>query len=178
MTREESISSAEKIQGWMSREELGWLYDKASEMSNVVEIGSWRGRSTFAIAAACPGVVICVDHFNGSPSEINECHAPAKTEDIYAQFTENTKRFRNISVIREESQKAAKACRHTKFEMVFIDGEHTFESVKSDIEAWRPLATKLFCGHDRNQDGVPKALKECGVDFKEGPGSIWYVEVG
>ena len=171
------LKEAEKIGGWMSADELKWLHEKASQMSSVVEVGSWKGRSAYALASGCKGRVWCVDHFCGSPSELNGAHAEANHENIYAAFRENVASLHNISIARMSSVEASRFF-EGPLDMVFIDGEHTYESAKADIEAWRPLARKLFCGHDRNQDGVPKALKDCGVDFKEGPGSIWYVEVG
>jgi len=185
------LKEAEKIGGWMSTDELKWLHEKASHMSSVIEIGSWKGRSAYALASGCTGTVLCVDHFMGSPSELSGAHAEANHEDIYASFQKNVGHFQNIRCFRVASATASELFlgpdgsriafqidgKYIAPDMVFIDGKHTYEAAKADIEAWRPLARKLFCGHDRTQDGVPKALKDCGVDFKEGPGSIWYVEV-
>jgi len=44
------ISRADKIQGWMEIEELRWLAETAKMHSNICEIGSWKGRSTRAMA--------------------------------------------------------------------------------------------------------------------------------
>ena len=47
-----------EISGWITRRELQWLHDQAKNMKSVVDIGSMAGRSTVAIASACPGTEI------------------------------------------------------------------------------------------------------------------------
>ena len=74
------------IDGWMDEKELNWLYTTALEMASVVEVGSWRGRSTSALLSGCKGPVFAVDTWKGSPDEINGTHADAVTQDIFAQF--------------------------------------------------------------------------------------------
>jgi hypothetical protein len=61
-------------------------------------------------------------------------------------------------------------------DMVFIDGDHRFAGVMEDIRLWHPKAKKLLCGHDRTQDGVPRALVESGLGIREGPGSLWIAD--
>ena len=69
-----------EIPGWMSAEELQWLFEQAGQHENIVEIGSWMGRSTHALLTGTKGKVIAVDTFQGSPAE------PAKRS--YAQTHE------------------------------------------------------------------------------------------
>ena len=58
-----------------------------------------------------------------------------------------------------------------KFDLVFIDDDHTYEAVKNGIEAWFPLVKEggILCGHDYcltgndqsyYQDNVIKAVDE------------------
>lgn len=61
------------------------------------------------------------------------------------------------------SEKASKVVQNN-LDLVFIDADHSYESVKQDIELWAPkLKPKgILCGHDYATDapGVIKAVDE------------------
>jgi hypothetical protein len=162
-----------EIEGWMSSVELNALYNLAAQMKSVVEVGSWKGRSTHALASACKGVVIAVDHFNGTTSELDTTHAEAKDGNIEDQFRHNTRGFKNISVLKMDSLQAALRFIPGAVDMVFIDGDHSYEAVKADIEAWAKVPSVCLCGHDINEVGVKKALFDLGIPYKVLAGSIW-----
>jgi hypothetical protein len=161
------------IQGWMSDVELGWLFVCASGVGSVVEIGSWKGRSTHALLSGCAGPVIAVDHFNGSPSEIDAAHAEAKEGKIFDEFTKNVGHFKNLTVLQMSSEQAASHFQPKSIDMVFIDGDHV-DGVRQDITLWKPVCKVLLCGHDWGQGEVKAACKELlpGVR-KARVGSIW-----
>lgn len=76
MTKDEIIKKAEKIQGWMTNQELGLLYDLSQKYltkgSLAVEVGSWKGRSSFVIASVCKekgAILKCIDTFSGCESK-------------------------------------------------------------------------------------------------------------
>lgn len=158
------------IEGFMCRNELRWLYGTARRMSSIVEIGSWKGRSTHALLSGCPGTVYAVDHFKGTDSELEGSHREAATGDIFDQFMKNVGEFSNLVVMRMGSLEAA--AQIDRADMVFIDGDHSYESVKADIEAWLPKADKLLCGHDYDYPGVKRAVHEY-FDRIEKVDSIW-----
>src|SRR5262245_48308471 len=64
MPRSERLDEALAIPGWMFEAELAWLEEQALERTIIVEIGSWQGRSTKALAAT-PGTVYAVDDWRG-----------------------------------------------------------------------------------------------------------------
>ncbi len=163
------------IQGWMGDPELQWLFEQASQMTSIVEIGSWRGRSTHALLSGCYGHVWAVDHFQGSRAELGSCHADAATHDIQAELRENLKEFGEcLHVIPLESGEAALLFGEREFDMVFIDGSHKEEDVYRDLELWAPKARLLVCGHDWNLDGVtPACLKYFGKEPLERYHSLW-----
>jgi hypothetical protein len=53
------------IWGWMSPDHLEWLSAQAAQMESVAEVGSLRGRSSFALLTACKGPVYCIDPWPG-----------------------------------------------------------------------------------------------------------------
>lgn len=146
------------IQGWMSEKELIWLYKEAQNHRIIVEIGSWKGRSTKALASGCKGTVISIDTFEGSPSEINNVHKEALQVDIREIFKENMKSFENVLSLKLKSLVAAELFDQRSIDMIFIDGEHTEEAVINDVEAWVPKSRRMVYGHDCNMIGVKKAL--------------------
>lgn len=164
------------FQGWMSLEELRWLYDQAKSANVVVEIGSWMGRSTHAFLSTGKPVV-AVDHFKGSVSQIEDVHKWAAMNDLYQAFKLNVGHFPNLTVMRMDSPRASEFFKDRSIDMVFIDGDHEYGMVKRDIEAWMPKCRTLLCGHDRGENGVPHVLAESGLPVKDEAGCIWSVRV-
>ena len=165
------------ISGWMSMEELVWLYGKAKKMESIVEVGCWMGRSTHALLSGCRGTVYAVDHFKGSPSEIDGAHSAAKTEDIHALFQKNVGYFGNLVVMKMESKVAAEFFKEKEIDMVFLDPEHEYPDIKEIIETWLPKTKKLLCGHDVSQGGTPRAFEELNLSPKTEVGSLWSIEI-
>jgi predicted O-methyltransferase YrrM len=161
------------IQGFMQFQELEWLFEQAQKMGSIVEIGSWRGLSTYALLTGCSGKVYAVDTWQGSPDEINAAHAEAKTQDIYAQFYANVGKFPNLIVRKMDSVEASRHHAPKSIDMVFIDGCHSRDAVIADLKAWIPICKKLLCGHDLGQAGVMPALQEVNIDYKKEVGSLW-----
>lgn len=162
------LAKAQTIHGWMSIEELLWLHARANEMESIVEVGSYKGRSTYALATGCKGTVYAVDHWEGQPGVDGG-------DDVYNEFLDNVSECKNISVMKTDSLKAA--INFTSVDMVFLDGGHTYEDVVNDIRAWKPKTKKLLCGHDYDFPEVARAVKdELGEVKRIGP-SIWYIEL-
>jgi predicted O-methyltransferase YrrM len=164
------------IDGWMTDDELEWLFERSREVRTVVEIGCYMGRSTHALL--CGGShVWAVDHFRGTAGEAVHMEA-AKNDGIYRAFLKNVEGFRNLSIIRRPSALASGAFRDKAFDMVFIDADHRYEQVKGDIVLWRSKASRLLCGHDFSPawPGVIQAVRETVTEFQV-HGSIWYTQI-
>lgn len=160
----------------MTEAELGWLHDQAARFYSVLEIGCWKGRSTAALAAGCPGRVTTVDCFGGPLYETSTYRdAGALETDIRAVAIENLASFDNVKILWMTSADAATRLAGEQFQMIFIDGDHSEEGVRADLDLWTPFASKLLCGHDRALPGVTAAIAD--LDVNEGPDSIWWVTV-
>lgn len=167
------FSTIDIIQGWMDEDECLWLYEQAQKMSTIVEIGSWKGRSTKALLLGYPSLVISVDHFLGSDGERNSSHKEAQEQDIYLEFKQNVGMFNNLVVMKMYSSAASKFFKPHSVDMVFIDATHIYSSFKEDLLHWLPVCKKLICGHDREGD-VGQVLLETFGRVPKGPNSIWY----
>ena len=155
------------VWGWMGPDRLDWLGARAAQMQSVVEVGSLRGRSSFTLLTACRGPVYCID--------------PWPKDSDYEAFMGNCGHFPNLVAIRERSPEAAALV--PDIDMVFLDGDHEYQAVVADIDAWLPKTRRLLCGHDYNVaefPGVAEAVDEILGDRVMGAvgGSIWTVRVG
>ena len=153
-----------QIPGWMSKTELNWLYRTAKEMDGIVEVGSWKGRSTHALLSGAmegtKGLVVAVDTWQGTKGEAGNPHIEAESKDVYAEFMRNMAEFPNLKPMKMTSVEAAGMFADKSVDMVFIDGDHSYEAVKADIEAWLPKARKMICGHDWQWHSVQEAVTE------------------
>jgi hypothetical protein len=171
------VERAQAILGWMDPEELTWLHEVAKRMGSIVELGCHRGRSTYVLCAGCPGQVYAIDcHWCGTmhPFEGREVHT-------YPEFMANVGHFSNLTALEMNFVDAAVSdLIPPEVDMVFIDGDHAYESVLLDLETWDSRAMKLICGHDLSPvtPGVERALNEFFGAGKvaRGPGSLWYFE--
>ena len=168
------VDEAATIPGWMNPGELRWLYETAKGMDSIIEIGSWKGRSTYALLSGCKGTVYAVDPFPGDPF-------PANHGSTYEDFIKNVGNFPNLSVCKMTSEAAAANGLPPQVDMVFIDGDHSYEGVMADLKIFAPRAKKLLCGHDLTDPdypGIRQALYEFfGADrVASGPDSLWYIK--
>ena len=148
---------AEDCGGWMTEAELQFLRDMAENCNSVIEIGSWKGRSTFALAESCP-VVHAVDHWT--------------EQEVYKQFRRNMHAFNNVTTYRMPSLQAVSLV--PDCDMVFLDGSHSYEDCLVDLQSYGPKALRVICGHDYNWPGVRRAVTEQLGPMCTGAGSIWW----
>lgn len=150
--------------------ELQWLYHMATAMDSIVEIGSWKGRSTHALLTGCKGLVYAVDHFHGTKAEGEAGAIWTEGDEVYNQFMANVGHCPNLRVLRGSSQEMVECV--PVVDMVFIDGDHTYENVKLDVTTWLRKARKVICGHDFGHEDVQRAVHEViGKVDRFGP--IW-----
>jgi len=135
------------------REEIeGLLSDVASKRPRtVLEIGTAKGGTLFLFARVTSedAKLISVDlpggEFGGG--------YPAWKEHLYASFARGGQR---IHLLRADShdqrtkESVAKLVGETGVDLLFIDGDHTYEGVKRDFELYSPLVSKggLIALHD------------------------------
>jgi predicted O-methyltransferase YrrM len=182
-----NIEQALPIDGWMNEVELEYLATIASRSYETVEVGCWQGRSTIAIACNTPGVIYAVDPWTGNP-ETKEMVDQHEHGWLRHEFTKNTtlagvsKWVVPLSIPSVDAATKSFLSRH-RFDFVFIDGDHTYESVKADIECWSKLLRPngIIAGHDYGNppwEGVIRAVDELVPRFRIVPGtSIWTTEM-
>lgn len=180
-----NIIKAQAIDGWLTKEELMWLAEQAQTHKLIVEIGSWMGRSTRALADNTEGVVYAVDTWEGNP-EHRTLLKNRSGDWLFEQFGHNVEdllpgpvyKVRPLKSTSKEGANYLGNHYHNRFDMIFIDGARDYESVKADILAWRPLLAEhgLLCGAAFNLDnmGVVAAVRELCPAYKLHARGIWY----
>lgn len=179
------------IQGWMGPRALKWLARQARKRRNVIEVGVWRGRTTKVLAAACPGTVWAVDHWLGVQCDERQAALYAGSlSEARRDFFRNLKteiRCGKVRVLEGKSTDVAADLAITfgaMYDMIFLDGDHSYEGCRADIVAFRSLLKPggMLCGHDYPWpsvavpwEGVGRAVRETFGVPHEAPSSIWYV---
>ncbi len=124
--------SAGGIGGWLTDDEGKFLYYAARNCTGkgvIVEIGSWKGKSTVFIGKG-----------SESGGKIKVYAIDPHIEGTYDEFKRNIKNTELNDIVIpvvETSEEAAKDLTEP-VEFIFIDGDHEYESVKKDFELWFP----------------------------------------
>lgn len=164
MTKNEIAAIVRPVDGWLFDGEARLLFElarTADPSGVIVEIGSWKGKSTICLAKgseAGPRLkVYAIDPHIGS----EEHHA---TGQIWT-FEEFQKNIRNAGVqdtvvpLVKMSTEAARDF-NLPVSVVFIDGAHDYDSVKADFEAWFPKVIEggVVAFHDTTGWDGPRRL--------------------
>lgn len=155
--------------GYLSLREAHLLYQNAKNLKGnkvVVEIGSYLGKSTCAIAEGIRGKNInfyTIDTFENQ----------AMTEgrrNTFEEFLKNTSEYKDLITIKKGfSYDVVKKMQNVKIDFLWIDGDHTYQGVKRDIEDWVPLVKEngIVCFHDyKKLTGMSNKEVKKAVDEK------------
>lgn len=145
----------------------GLVSDSADRWSNkcdIVEIGSYLGASSCFLAAGLekltvPGKILCIDTW--------ENHAMTEgTKDTMADFLANTRHLsRHIVPVRGWSTEVIDIVRESipTIELLFIDGDHSYEGCLADWRAYSPLLSDkaIVVMHDIGwAEGVQRVVEQ------------------
>jgi predicted O-methyltransferase YrrM len=176
---DDAVSAADKLTGFMWPHELRWLATKAKGKALVMEFGTWAGRSAKAMAGTVAGKVVCVDAWWALTAETLAKY-PSIPRDFPLDLPDNlyTLFKRNMAdeiasgkvvpirkKIMEAIPEITAAAGGRKFDLIFIDSEHTYESIRDQISTFAPMLAPdgILCGHDYGHNGYPgveQAVKE------------------
>lgn len=139
-----ALQIADGVDGWLTRAQAGRLWDAAASVrpgARIVEIGSFRGRSTVVLALAAPaaGEIAAIDPHAGNDRGPQEIHGfeDAAHED-HEVFHENLRaagvdgRVRHVRRFSADAQAEVPG----PVDVLFIDGAHRFGPARDDLRRW------------------------------------------
>lgn len=141
MPKANSLVFPQDVEGWLWKEEGEILYRLAQLNKNIgviVELGSYKGKSTICLAQGSKkvngGKVYAIDNF------IGDSYVGIKKTSFYNQFLSNIKKYflkEYVESIKGNFSEAAKSW-NKPIRLLFIDGSHNYKDVKRDFENWEP----------------------------------------
>ncbi len=140
---------------------------------DVVEIGSWQGRSSSFLARAVlnsqNGKFYTIDHFKGSSGQDRSDFKIENDDlnDLENNLNSNMKRVGlsdAVTLLNMPSEQAAKTLSNTHIRFLFIDGDHTKQGVAKDIQLFFPMLSKgsivVFDDFRAHAKGLLEAIDE------------------
>jgi len=178
-----------EIEGWLGENEGKLLYELARKCTGkgvIVEIGSWKGKSTIHLAKGSKAGknirVYAIDPHTGSKIQ-KEKFGKLWTFNEFKNNIMNAGLSDIVTPLVKTSEEAAREFKEP-VELVFIDGDHDYEMVKLDFELWCPKLVEggIIACHDTTNWPGPKKAAEKFI-YKSGNfkniglvGSITYAE--
>ncbi len=125
--------------------------------AKIAEIGSFLGLSGLLMARVLyfygnyGAKIFCIDNWQGSTE--HQSMQEVKDGQLFDIFTKNIDEsgLRTFIVpVKSDSALAAQGFEDRSLDMIFIDGDHSFEGCYADLVAWYPKLKRggIFLGHD------------------------------
>lgn len=147
---------------------------------DVVEIGSWQGRSTSFLARAVKdsgnGKFHAIDHFKGNlGKESTYVVGSPDLSDLKQNFLANIERVglaHDVRLLDMPNTQASHQILDGTVRFLFIDGDHTYEGVRKDLELFVPkLCANAIVVFDDFSDNFPGLLTAVDEFMTKSPGS-------
>jgi hypothetical protein len=160
-----ALRAIDGVEGWLSDDQARRLWDAAREVgapAQIVEIGSFRARSTIVLSrAAAEGVqIVAVDPHGGGdrgPQEITPDQQ--RGDEDNRVFRANLEaagvngRVRHVRLMSDEAHGDVDG----PIQMLYVDGAHRYQPARDDIAAWGarvPVGGTLLVHDSYNAIGV------------------------
>lgn len=159
------------VPGWLTDDEARVLYDAARACAGrgaIVEIGSWRGKST-----------ICLAHGSRAGAGIPVYAVDPHPNRRFEEFRRNIERAgvaELVRPIRARSQEAADDFREP-VELLFVDGAHEEALVREDYDKWVPKVVEggVVAFHDTTWHAGPRRVVGRSLYRADGFGDVRFV---
>jgi hypothetical protein len=141
----DELRDVAEIDGWLTRDAAVLLYDLARRVTDgcIVEVGSYRGRSTVVLArGAAAGrnpPVFAVEPHEEFAGVRGGDFGPADRGAFFETML-RTDAYRQVRLLNASSEILAPGWREP-VALLWLDGDHRYEAVRRDFDAWSPHLT-------------------------------------
>ena len=164
-----------------------WIanYVKNKGYTEGAELGCKEGRTTMHLLATVPDLRLhAVDLWSDCPGNEIETYDEWDWPEIERQFAQRVKPYRErLEMHRCSTAEMAKQLRDAQrqIDFAFIDADHSYGGVLSDIRDWWPLIRPggTLIGHDIDWDSVRRAVQEYfgeAWNMWQEKDNVWWVE--
>jgi predicted O-methyltransferase YrrM len=147
------------IPGWLTDEEGEALYDLARACTGkgaIVEIGSWKGKST-----------VCLGLGSKAGRSLTVYAIDPHADYRFGDFKTNVERAGIVDLVRPIASlsQAAADDFHEPIELLFVDGSHEYDLVLEDFEKWVPKVVEggWVAFHDTTWTKGPRKVVGQGI---------------
>ena len=169
-------------EGWTNAEHstaLSMIARFAPQEGICVEVGSWEGVSTIALAHGLgERTLYAVDTWAGNSDEDPNHYTVrvVKERDVYAQFLRNVAAYGKAYIEPKRMDWSLWAARNdSPIAFIHLDASHDEQSVRDQIAAFLPrlVPNGIICGDDYYAEGVKAAVNAAIPDVVNN-GRIWW----
>lgn len=137
-----------------------WLSKEVVPGGSMIEIGSYMGESTMLFSSTgLFNTVYSIDPHSGN-EEFNSLYN-YDWNYIKQEFNTNTRFSDNIKYLQEYSYNVYHYFKDGSIDFIYIDGDHTYESVQKDLNFYLPKLKKggIIGGHDYYDIAWPEVCR-------------------
>ena len=173
---------------WFNYEDF-YQFIVGKNYKTFVELGTWKGHSIVFLANEIKKEyndlkdvkIYGIDLFNDTYNENYDKNHVNKLYEIYNRNLEKNNVRDIIYDYKDYSWEVAKYFEDKSVDFVYIDADHSYDSVTKDIQSWYPKMKSggIISGHDfNNAKSVEKAVRDYfNNNFKLFKQKVWYHEV-
>lgn len=139
--KKDSFAAYINIDGWLTPAEAKGLFEVAAVAgtdATVLEIGSWKGKSTWCIAHGLQkGTIHCIDPFNaaGEEGSVQIYEKMKGRKSLLDQFKQNMSAApAGVNVVVHQGYSSDFTGVVKGIDFLFIDGDHSIDGCKYDFE--------------------------------------------
>ena len=136
--------------GWLSKADQAELR-RLARGRFVLELGAWKGRST-TVMSKVASYVVSVDRHRGIADDFDH-------GDSLPTYIAEIRPLRNVAMVVADFVDFVPLLRE-RFDLVFIDGDHDYDSVLRDIALALLVNPSVIAMHDYDYSEVRRAARE------------------